>query len=177
MESGEFHAYDSRYFGNPLNTIFALRSQYSDRLNRIQAELKLTLASVHYIRVHLDSQEISRWAEFALVKRATLIAIEERLEDTYFIRLTAEFEGILKERLSAYYPAIAVPDNANLDWLISRVFRPKKTVQPALRVQIDAVRKYRNAIAHRGEKPPKISLALALQRLKRLINLLPELPD
>ena len=155
----------------------ALRSQYSDRLDRLRAELALTLASVCYIRDNLNRPEISRLAEFAAVKRAATVGIEERLSDTYFIRLTAEFEGILKDYLSEYHPIIAVPDNVNFDWLISWVFRPKKIVNPAFRLQIDAVRKYRNAIAHRGAKPALVTFAQALQRLNRLIELLPKPPD
>ena len=141
----------------------ALRSQYSDRLNRIQEELLLALASVRYMRANLNKPEIDRLSEFAPPKRAALAGLEKRLEETYFIRLTAEFEDVLKDYPSDYYPAIAVPDNANFDWLISRVFRPKKIIQPALRVQIDEVRRFRNALAHRGEKAQPVPFAIGLR--------------
>ena len=110
-----------------MSRIPAIRSQYSDRLNRVQEELLLTDAAIRYIKTNMDRPEISRLPEFALAKRAVLDGMEERMTETYFIRLTAEFEGILNEHLNAYYPVIAVPDNANFDWLMSRVFRPKKT--------------------------------------------------
>jgi len=97
------------------------------------------------------------------------------LEITYFIRLFAEFEGILKDHLTTNHPLVTVSDNPKVDWLISRVMRVESlTIDPALRRQIDLVRSYRNSIAHRSNAAAVVTFNNALARLNRFLDKLPD---
>ena len=67
----------------------------------------------------------------------------QNLETTYFIRLTAEFEGILKDHLRTNHPDVAFPSRQaewKLDWFLSRVLqRELIRLDVALRQKLDQV--------------------------------------
>lgn len=99
------------------------------------------------------------------------------MEATYFIRLYAEFEGILKDHLATNHPAVRVPDKPKVDWLINRVIRAESiAIEPPLRAKMNAVRDYRNALAHRKQKivPGIVTFTDALSRLNTFLARLPE---
>ncbi len=57
------------------------------------------------------------------LKPKDFVLANQNLEATYFIRLYAEFEGILKDHLATNHSRIKVPEKPRVDWLISRVIQ------------------------------------------------------
>ena len=98
------------------------------------------------------------------------------MEVTYFVRLYAEFEGILKDHLATNHPAVVVPDKPKVDKLISlRVKAEGFTLDPALRHKMETVRDYRNSVAHRVRaSAPSVTLVDALSSLNRFLARLPD---
>jgi hypothetical protein len=65
----------------------------------------------------------------------------QRVEATYFIRLYAEFEGILKDHLASHYLEATLPDKPKVDWLIGRVSRLERfSVETPLKRKMNIVR-------------------------------------
>lgn len=97
-------------------------------------------------------------------------------EQTYFIRLYAEFEGILKDHLATNHSHVRVPDKPKVDWLISRVLQLEGiSLEQPLRLRLDLVRDYRNSIAHRTRRVIRIvSMNDALSVLNTFLARLPE---
>ena len=95
---------------------------------------------------------------------------------TYFVRLYAEFEGILKDHLATNHPAVVVPDKPKVDKLISlRVKAEGFTLDPALRHKMETVRDYRNSVAHHVRaSAPSVTLVDALSSLNRFLARLPD---
>lgn len=104
-----------------------------------------------------------------------LVQAGQNLEVTYLIRLFAEFEGILKDHLATNHRRITVPARLTVNWLINRVVQVESlTIDPALRRKMDAVRDYRNSIAHRKRSPsPAVTLVVALSILNTFVAKLP----
>jgi hypothetical protein len=74
---------------------------------------------------------------------------------TYLIRLSAEFEGILKHHLVSNHPDVAVSKDAKVDWLVSRVLKAEGLkLDAVLRSNLKSVRDFRNGFAHSGLMPP-----------------------
>ena len=88
----------------------------------------------------------------------------------------AEFEGTLEDHLATNHPAVAVPDKPKVDKLISLVARAEGFIlDSALRHKMDAVRDYRNSVAHRVRAAaPSVTLVDALSSFNRFFAKLPE---
>jgi len=131
-----------------------MSDEYIRRLRQVRTELdatrfSLSLALRTWHTVIVQSAVIS--TSDRPVARKDLESAAGRLENTYFVRLSAEFEGILKDHLTTNHPAIRLPNDAKVDWLVARVRRAEKLRLPAvLLFNLSQVRAYRNAIAHRG---------------------------
>ena len=98
------------------------------------------------------------------------------VELTYFVRLYAEFEGILKDHLATNHPTIMISDKPKVDKLISLVMKAEGfTSDPILRRKMDNVRDYRNSIAHRTRaSSPSVTFVDALSSLNKFLARLPE---
>lgn len=94
---------------------------------------------------------------------------------TYLIRLYAEFEGILKMHLASNHPSLHLLDKPKIDWLISRVVRAEGlSVERPLRVRLDAVRDFRNSVAHQSLPVAPVSFGDALSALNTFLARLPD---
>ncbi len=74
------------------------------------------------------------------------------------------------------HPSLLVPNKPKVDWLISHVAKAEGcTIHANLRRKMDALRDYRNSIAHRTRAfVPTITLASALSTLNTFVVKLPD---
>lgn len=142
---------------------------YIRRLRAVQWEFYSAREAIGYVRRNWQKQNI--YAEMPRLKPSHFDAAGGHVEATYFIRLYAEFEGILKDHLATNHPVLAVPDKPKVDWLISRAARAEGiTIDSSLRRRMDNARDYRNSIAHRTRAAvPAIALVDALSTLNRFL--------
>lgn len=153
-----------------------MSQHYIQRLRRIEDDLNIALEVSQFVRSAWHRQDVS--GEFPKRTLARIKDAEDRLEVTFFVRLTAEFEGILKDHLQTNHLHIAFPANRRdwtVDWFLRRVIQAENvTVSPVLRGQLDEVRNYRNAIAHGNEPLNPLTFREALARYSRFLARLPE---
>jgi hypothetical protein len=103
------------------------------------------------------------------VEPREIVRAVSNLEDTYIIRLFAEFETALKMFLRAN--KIRVPNKA--EFLVNRVAAKMKILYEPLQ-HVQAVREYRNSLVHdRTESPDRISLRNATAHLCTFFGRLP----
>lgn len=149
---------------------------YIQRLRAIQEDLVIAREVFQYVTTNWHRQEVAD--DFRLRTLRRVQAVEANLETTYFVRLTAEFEGILKDHLQTNHPAVpfpAVRRNWTLDWFLSRVIqRERLTVSVDLRQRLDEVRDYRNALAHGNAAALVITFTQALARYNTFLAVLPD---
>lgn len=152
---------------------------YIQRLRSVQMEFNSAREAIRYVQRNWQRYDI--YADLGSLKPTHFEEAGRNVEVTYFVRLYAEFEGILKDHLATNHPAVAVPDKPKVDKpkvdkLISLVTKAEgSTVDPALRRRMDAVRDYRNSIAHRVRAAaPSVPLVDALSSLNRFLARLPE---
>lgn len=108
------------------------------------------------------------------IRFQTLMNALQNAKKTYFIRLFAEFEGLLKEHLSTNHPTLSVPDKPKVDQLITLVVKADAIlVDPALRREINKVRDYRNALAHTTTSSLYVELSDARSYLNTFVAKLP----
>lgn len=151
-----------------------MSSTYIRRLRGVQTEFEAAKQALAYVERHWQQQII--YQEVPRLSPRDFAQASHNIEQTYFIRLYAEFEGVLKDHLTTNHPFVKVPDKPVIDWLIRRTVQAETlTVHPALRLKLDAVRNYRNAIAHHGRgSTPAITLVAALSTLNTFLAKLPE---
>ncbi len=125
---------------------------YIQRLRRIQMEQTATRMALAYVKRNWQRHSIYHETEMLTPSNFALAA--RNAEATYYIRLYAEFEGILKDHLTTNFAQITMPDKPKVDWLISRVVPAEgMALAHPLRLKMDAVRDYRNLIAHHHSRP------------------------
>jgi len=94
---------------------------YIQRLRGVQTELAAVRAALTYVERNWQRQDI--YLDVAVLTPADFVQAVRRTEATYFIRLYAEFEGVLKDHLATNHPQVPLPDKPKVDWLISRVIQ------------------------------------------------------
>lgn len=151
---------------------------YRNRLRRIQAELSAAREAIAYVSRHWQQESIINEIDPTVTRHDFLLAAAN-IEETYFVRLYAEFEGILKFHLAANHANIRVGDKPKVDWLISRVSRAEGIViDPSLGRKMNGVRDYRNSIAHQRLPAAQfVSFASALSTLNQFLSKLPDPND
>lgn len=148
---------------------------YRNRLRRIQAELTAAREAIAYVSRHWQQESVVKEIASIVTQHDFLLAAAN-IEKTYFVRLYAEVEGILKYHLAANHATISIGDKPKVDWLISRVSRAEGVaIDRNLRLKMDGVRDYRNAIAHhRLPAAQFVSFASALSTLNQFLSKLPD---
>ena len=147
---------------------------YIQRLRSVQTELAAVRAALAYIERNWQKQDV--YLDVNVLTLGDFGRAARRAEATYFIRLYAEFEGILKDHLETNHPRVAVPDKPKVDWLISRVIRAEGiAIGQPLRLKMDTVRDYRNMITHRHGRSK--AFVLFDDALSVLNTFLAKLPD
>src|SRR5665213_1875770 len=128
-----------------------MSQDYEDRLKSIREELRVCQSSLTYLLQNINDASTS--AEFRNLNRQKLESTRDNLEDIFFVRLFAEFEGILKDHLrSSPNPVKFDDNNVKVNWLLAKAL-PKKTINinSKLRHKYESARDYRNRIAHKSE--------------------------
>lgn len=149
---------------------------YIERLRTVQMEFNSTREAIRYVQVNWQKYDIQR--DVTALKPAHFDHAGRNIEITYFVRLYAEFEGVLKDHLATNFPAVTVTAKPKVDALITLVLKAEGFVlDPALRRKMDHVRDYRNSIAHRAHaSAPSVTFVEALSRLNRFLAKLPDPP-
>ncbi len=106
------------------------------------------------------------------------------LEKTYYVRVVAEMEGMLYRHLADYHPGLGTSAREAAGDLIARARnhldpRLGNTLPNEVADEAMEVVRYRNWLAH-GEKsgePDDVRFTAAIERLKRLLLLLPRMRD
>ena len=129
-----------------------MSNRYIQRLRSVRGEYEAARQGLAFVNQNWHKYNI--YQEIYDVTPANFRRAAEYMFATYLIRLSAEFEGILKYHITSNHPDIAVPKDAKVDWLISRVSKAEGfKVNPTLRAQLDKTRKYRNDFVHSGQLP------------------------
>jgi hypothetical protein len=102
---------------------------------------------------------------------ARVVLADQNLEDTYITRLFSEFEGVLRDYLTAYRPSRPAPRAAFR--LINRAANLSH-IPNAIRDSAHGVREHRNSVVHRDiAAGPAISFKQALSELSKFLAWLP----
>ncbi len=147
---------------------------YIQRLRGIEAEFRVAQDAMSYVSRHWQTQNISQ--EITRISPRDIIRAEQNVESAHFIRLYAEFEGILKDHLATNHWRVRVPAKPKIDWLLSRVVQVETiSVEAALRMNLDNARDFRNSIAHRTHAVGVfITFGTALATLNTFLARLPD---
>lgn len=147
---------------------------YIHRLRAVQAEFNSAREAIGYVLRNWQKYNI--YAEMPRLSPSHFDEAGANVEMTYFVRLYAEFEGVLKDHLTTNHPSVPIVDKPKMDWLINRVVRAEGiTIDPILRRRLDDVRSYRNSIAHRTlAAAPAVTFVDALSSLNRFLAKLPD---
>lgn len=129
-----------------------MSSQYIQRLRAVRDEFEAARQGIAFVRKNWQTYDI--YLDVDGVTPANFQRAAEYVFATYLIRLSAEFEGLLKFHLASSHPGTSVQKDAKIDWLISRVSKAEGfDVDTTLRANLEKVRKYRNDFAHSGQLP------------------------
>lgn len=129
-----------------------MSNQYIQRLRAIRGEFEAARQSLAFVSQNWQKYNI--YLEVDGVTPANFQRAGEYLFATYLIRLSAEFEGILKYHLTSKHPHISIPKDVKVDWLISKVSKEEGVkIDHNLRTHLEKVRKYRNDFVHSGKTP------------------------
>jgi len=127
-------------------------NQYIQRLRAIRGEFEAARQGMAFVSRNWHKYDI--YQDVNDVTPANFQRAGEYAFATYLIRLSAEFEGILKYHITSNHPTEAVPKDAKVDWLISKVAKAEGfKVDSSLRANMGKVRSYRNDFVHSGQAP------------------------
>lgn len=154
---------------------------HTQRLRAVNREYDAAREAIGYIINHWNAQDI--YNELPGLPLPNFKKTNEKLEGTYFIRLFAEFEGILKDHLDTNHPTARwsgklraeVRDKLEVNENITLVVREDTLgLAPGERQRLLDIRDYRNSIAHLNRTaPPIITFGDALSRLNTFVARLP----
>lgn len=147
---------------------------YIQRLRAVQMEFNSAREAIRYVLRNWQRYDI--YADLARLKPAHFDEASRNVEMTYFVRLYAEFEGILKDHLATNHPTVMISDKPKVDKLISLVMKAEGfALDPTLRRKMDDVRDYRNSIAHQARaSAPAITFVDALSSLNKFLAKMPD---
>jgi hypothetical protein len=140
---------------------------YTARLEEIRGEFAAAKAAISRLLLASTPARVA----VSGVRFEDLEAAFENVEDTYFLRLTAETESVLRVHLTTHFPNVHI---TNADGFYSLVNRAAKNLDPTnLAARIPAhivdpvrdLRPHRNDQAHgnpRSERRPRFNRALGL---------------
>lgn len=147
---------------------------YIRRVRAIRLEFEAARQAITYVQRHWQKYNI--YIDLNQLNPADFAEAGTNVEQTYFIRLFAEFEGILRDHLTTNHTSLVVPDKPKIDWLVSRVAKSEVfKVNTELRRRLDDIRDYRNSVAHRTQAAvPAIPLVNALSTFTTILAKLPD---
>ena len=147
---------------------------YLYRLRVLREERDAARLALAYRAQNWQRSEV---AEFATAPppatRQRIMTTDANLETTFFVRPTAEFEGILKDHLHANHRNANLP--LKVDALRARVLKLENLeIDPNLRTKLNEARDYRNSIAHSGQAVVSVTFDEAFNRYNRFAATLPD---
>lgn len=147
---------------------------YLARLRQIRDEFNATVEALRYVSRHWNAANIAAEIPPNISPRHFESALSHA-EVTFFVRLHAEFEGILKDHLTVNH-GVSLPTNPKIDWLISQTTKQENiTLDSVLRQKLNEVRELRNVIAHSGRQSlGALRFQDALSRINAFISRLPD---
>jgi len=134
----------------------------------IREEFTATRASITYV-LRIWSMRHDE-AEIAGQKLGATQQANDNLEATYLVRVFARFEAILRDHFPAAKPNVDVPEAAAI--LIDQLGAHYR-IPAAIRSDVHAVRRYRNAVAHAHPGADVVLFADAMATLNRYLAWLP----
>jgi hypothetical protein len=147
---------------------------YIQRLRQVRDEYDAAREALAFVLTNWYKQDVQ--GATGSIARRDFERAAHNLEMTFFVRLFAEFEGILKDHLSSKH--IFVPKDPKVDWLISCVLRAESLkIDSELRKRLEDVRTYRNSIAHSSAAPVVITFKEALARMNKFLDKLADPPS
>lgn len=151
-----------------------MSKQYIQRLRAVRGEFEAARQGIAFVNRNWHRYDV--YQDISDVTPANFLRAGEYLFSTYLIRLSAEFEGILKHHLASNHSSIPIPKDAKVDWLISKVSNKEGFgVDPNLRASLEKVRKYRNDFVHSGQVPmPTFTFDSALSWFNTFLEKLPD---
>lgn len=140
------------------------------RLERIEREFRA--AQLGLARLESDAARDSRvTAERGLAPSEVRMA-RERLEQTYVVRMFAEFEATLRRLTRRLWPPAGLGRRGIktiMDRLAARLYIVNDVLADA-----HSVRKFRNQIVHNAELTAELPLATCRSRLARFVSYAPQ---
>lgn len=129
-----------------------MSKQYIQRLRAVRGEFEAARQGIAFVNQNWHKYNV--YQDVTDVTPANFQRAGEYVFATYLIRLSAEFEGILKHHLTSNHPGIPISKDVKVDWLISKVSKAEGfKVDPVLRTNIEKVRNYWNDFVHSGQGP------------------------
>jgi hypothetical protein len=151
-----------------------MSAAYIQRLRAVQMEFSSVREAISFVQRNWQKYDI--YADLTRLKPVHFDEAGSHVEMTYFVRLYAEFEGILKDHLATNHSTLRVQDKPKVDKLISLVIRAEGiALDPNLRRKMDGVRDYRNSIAHHAyASAPSLTFVGAQSSLNTFLAKLPD---
>ena len=159
-----------------------MSSVYVERLRKVSREYDAARQAIDYVIINYQAQSI--YNVIPVLTPRDFEHTSALLEHTYFIRLFAEFEGILKDHLDTNHPTARwrgksraeVRDKLDINDTISLVVRENAVaLAEGERQRLLDIRDYRNSIAHLNRRVPLvIHFRNALSRLNTFLAKLPD---
>ena len=118
-----------------------------ERLRAVDTQRRSVAASLTFIVGNWERQNLR--VEIEGHTPENFRRAQAELDATYFVRLYAEFEGLLKDHLATNHPAVVLPQKPKVDAVLSAVVKAESiSIEAPLRARLDAVRDFRNSVAH-----------------------------
>lgn len=151
-------------------------SQFHTRhLEAIREEFTAAQRAVAYVRANWNAPDVlAAMIASPEITRGQIDRVASRLEQTYFVRLFAGFETLLRDHLLGNHQQ-SIDTSVRVDTVITRVLRADRfAIDPHLRRRILNVRDHRNEIAHGHVIDVAIPLSDAAAILGRFLARLPD---
>ena len=126
-----------------------MSNYHVERLRAIDTQRKSVRASLAFVLGNWERKNLH--AEIQSYTPENFRQAQADLDAVYFVRLYAEFEGLLKDHIVTNHPAAAadLSPKPKVDDVIAAVVKAEPiSIEVPLRTRIDTVRDFRNSIAH-----------------------------
>ena len=147
---------------------------YAKRLLMVTKAYQAAVDALSCVIFHYD--DLLMQQRIGNMSKHTFAVALNSLEDTYTVRLFAEFEGILRDHLRSNHPSIKLRRDVRVGYLLQRTLqRDNIVLDPVLRTQFELLRDTRNTIAHQSPQHiAGVSFIDAQKCLARVVDKLPE---
>ncbi len=147
---------------------------HAKRLLTVTKAYQAAIDAITCVILHYDDQLIQQ--RVGNTSKHTFAVALKSLEDTYTVRLFAEFEGVLRDHLRSNHPSVKMRRDVRVSYLLQRILqRDNIVLDPVLRAQFELLRETRNTIAHQSpQRIAGVSFIDAQKCLARIVDKLPE---